>query len=175
MPRPDIDAGRIGGTDKSRPAQAEATGIAVVQCRAWLKWAAAQVDACLASDNLARSQLLAALADVLSPAPPGGGGNGQMEAVVIAAQAHDRATQGLSHVADALRALEAQLGDAERADSAESWRMLRETQIREFSMAQERALFARMVAHEGESTHEADIDPEETVELFSIEPGLHEP
>ena len=184
MPRPEFDADRMDGTDKSRPAQPEATGIAAVQCRAWLKWAAAQVDECLAGDNLARSQLLAALADVLSPgptrsgsepAPSGDGGNGQMEAVVIAVQAHDRATQGLSHVADALRALEAQLADAERADSAESWRMLRETQIRAFSMAQERALFARMVAHEGESTHEADIDPEETVELFTLEPGLHEP
>jgi len=164
MPRPDIDAGRSSATDKSRPAQPEAAGIAVEQCRAWLNWAAAQVDECLAGDNLARSQLLAALADVL-PAPTGSGAalapsgdgvSGRMEAVVIAVQAHDRATQGLSHVADALRALHAQLGDAERVDSADSWRVLREAQIRAFSMAQERALFARLVAGGDDGRLDAD-------------------
>ncbi len=184
MPQPDIKAGRIAATDKPRPRQPEPTGIAVEHCRAWLNWAAVQVDACLASDHVASGQMLAALADALGPAqtrsgaalaPAGDATGEQMAAVVIAVQAHDRVMQGLTHVADSLRALHSLLGDAERADSAESWRMLRETQIRAFSMAQERALFARMVAHEGESTHEADIDPEETVELFTIEPGLHEP
>jgi hypothetical protein len=53
--------------------------------------------------------------------------------------------------------------------------MLRETQYRAFSMAQERALFARMVADEGESTRAAETDPEETVELFAIDPGLDRP
>ena len=183
MPRPDIGAGRSSATDKSRPAQPEAAGIAVEQCRAWLNWAAAQVDECLASDNLARSQLLAALADVLPPptrsgaalAPPGDGVIGPMGAVVIAVQAHDRATQGLSHVAESLRALRAQLGDAERVDSADSWRALREAQIRAFSMAEERALFARLVAGGEDGRLDADMESEGTVELFTIDTGLHEP
>jgi hypothetical protein len=184
MPRPDIEACRMGATEQSRSAQPEATGIALEQCRSWLIWAAAQIDACLASDEPASAQMLAALADALSPARTrsgsgptlaGDAAGGQMTAVVIAVQAHDRVMQGLTHVADSLRALHAQLGDAERADSAESWRTLRKTQIRAFTMAQERALFARMVAHEGESAHESHMDPEETVELFAIEPGLHEP
>jgi hypothetical protein len=184
MPPPELRAGRSGETDEPRPAQPVGTGVAVEQCRTWLNWAAAQVDACLTSDSLASSQLLAALADALGPAQPRSGSapapaddavSGKMSAVVIAVQAHDRVMQGLTHVAESLRALHAQLGDARRADSAESWRMLRETQYRAFSMAQERALFARLVAHEGEGTREAEIDPEDTVELFAIDPGLHEP
>jgi hypothetical protein len=183
MPRPDIDACRSGATDKSRPAQPEPSGIAVEQCRAWLNWAAAQVDECLASDNLARSQLLAALADVLpaptrsgaAPTSSGDGVIGPMEAVVIAVQAHDRATQGLSHVAESLRALHAQLGDTERVDSADSWRVLREAQIRAFSMAEERALFARLVAGGEDGRLDADMESEGTVELFTIDSGLHEP
>jgi len=184
MPRPDIDAGRIGATDKPGTARPEAAGIAVEQCRVWLNWAAAQVDECLAGDNRARSQLLTALADVLGPAPtrsgtalaPSGDGvSGPMEAVVIAAQAHDRATQGLSHVADSLRALHAHLGDAERADSADSWRVLRDAQIRAFSMAQERALFVRLVAGGDDGGLDADMESEGTVELFTIDSGLHEP
>jgi hypothetical protein len=183
MPRPDIDRGRIDAADKSHSAQPEGTGIAVEQCRAWLNWAAAQVDECLASDNLARSQLLAALADVLPApagpgaalAPSGDGVSGPMEAVVIAVQAHDRATQGLSHVADSLRALHVQLGDARRADSPDSWRVLRDSQIRAFSMAQERALFARLVAGGEDGRLDADMESEGTVELFTIDSGLHEP
>jgi hypothetical protein len=181
MPRPDIEAGRGSATDKPRPAQPEAAGIAVEQCRAWLNWAAAQVDECLASDNLARSQLLAALADVLPAtgsgaalAPSGDGIDGPMEAVVVAVQAHDRATQGLSHVADSLRALHAQMGDAERVDSADSWRVLREAQISAFTMAQERALFARLVAGGEAGRVDADMESEGTVELFTIDSGLHE-
>lgn len=184
MPRSDIGAGCIAAADESRPAQSEDTGIAVEQCRAWLNWAAAQVEECLASDNLARSQLLAALTEVLSPgparsdaasAPSGDGASGPMEAVVIAVQAHDRATQGLSHVADSLRALRAQLGDAKCADSAESWRALRDTQIRAFSMAQERALFARLVAGDDDGRLDAEMETEGTVELFTIDPGPHDP
>jgi hypothetical protein len=127
--------------------------------------------------------LLAALGDAIGPAQPQSGSapapadsvSGKMSAVIIAVQLHDRVMQGLTHVAESLRALHAQLGDARRADSAESWRMLRETQYRAFSMAQERALFARMVADEGESTRAAETDPEETVELFAIDPGLDRP
>jgi len=184
MPQPDVKAGRIAEADKPRSGQPEAAGVAMEHCRTWLNWAAVHIDGCLANDKLASGQMLAALADALgpaqtrsgaAPAPAGDPAGGRIAAVVIAVQAHDRVIQGLTHVADSLRALHSLLGDAERADSAESWRLLRETQIRAFSMAQERALFARLVAQEGESTHEAESDPEETVELFAIDPGLHEP
>jgi hypothetical protein len=183
MPPPEFRSGRPGETDEPHSAQPEATGFAVEQCRAWLNWAAAQVDASLTSDSLASAQLLAALADALGPAQPQSGSapapadsvSAKMSAVIIAAQSHDRVMQALTHVAESLRALHAQLGDARRADSAESWRMLREAQYRAFSMAQERALFARMVADGGESTRAAETDPEETVELFAIDPGLDRP
>jgi hypothetical protein len=98
-----------------------------------------------------------------------------MAAVIIAVQSHDRVMQGLTHAAESLRGLQALLGDARRADSAEAWRMLRETQLRAFSMPQERALFTSMVAPEGESPREADLDPQETVELFVADHGLFEP
>ncbi len=181
MPQPEFNAGRIGALDEPRPAQPEAPGVAVEQCRAWVSWAAAQVDACLTSDNLASGQLLAALAGALGPPQPRGGSapagdtvNEKMSAVIVAAQSHDRVMQGLTHVVESLRALHEQLGDPRRADSAESWRALRERQFRAFSMAQERALFARMVAHEDEATREAEMNPEETVEMFSIDHGLYE-
>jgi hypothetical protein len=185
MPLPEFQAGRIGETDEPRSAQSVASAVAVEQCRTWLNWAAAQIDACLASDSLASGQMLEALAEAMGPAQPRSGAapsptedsvSAKMSAVIIAVQSHDRVMQGLTHVAEALRALHAQLGDAPRADSAESWRALGEKQYRTFSMAQERALFARMVAHEGESTRETEMDPEETVELFAIDdPGLHQP
>jgi hypothetical protein len=184
MPLPEFQADGIGGTGEPRSAHSVAAGAAVEHCRTWLNWAAAQIEACLTSDSLASSQMLAALADALGPAQPRSGPppapsddsvSGKMSAVIVAVQAHDRVMQGLTHVAESLRALHAQIGDSRRADSAESWRVLRETQYRAFSMAQERALFARMVAHEGESTRAAEVDPEETVELFAIDPGLHEP
>ena len=181
MPQPEFNAGRIGATDEPRPAQPEAPGLAVEQCRAWVNWAAAQVDACLALDNQASGQLLAALADALGPAqvhpgsaPAGEGASEKMSAVIIAAQSHDRVMQGLTHVGESLRALHEQLGDPRRADSAESWRVLREKRYRAFSMAQERALFARMVAHGDDAAREADMDPEETVEMFTIDHGLYE-
>ena len=59
-----------------------------------------------------------------------------------------------------------------RANSADAWRTLRDTQFRAFSMAQERALFARMVAHEDEIGTEAELTPEDTVELFTGDHGL---
>lgn len=179
MPSSEIDAGSIGAADAPGRVLSEATGVAVQQCRAWLNWAAAQIDVCLANDDLASNQLLAALADVVGPAHTRSGPapasasasagetiDEKLSAVIIAVQAHDRVRQGLTHVVDSLRALHAQLGDAERADSAESWQMLGETRMREFSMAQERALFARLVAHGG-GKRESHIDTEETVELFA--------
>jgi hypothetical protein len=41
-------------------------------------------------------------------------------------------------------------------------------------MAQERALFTRMVARE-DGACEAEADEEGTVELFAIDPGLEQP
>jgi hypothetical protein len=184
MPQPEFQAGRIGAIDEPRSARPEAIGFAAEQCRAWLNWAAAQIDVCLTSDSLASGQMLAALAEALGAvhprpgfalAPAGDTVDVKMSAVIIAVQSHDRVMQGLTHVAESLRALHVQLGDPRRADSAESWRTLRETQIRAFSMAQERALFARMVAHEGESTLESDMDPEDTVELFTIDESPRAP
>jgi hypothetical protein len=184
MPLPEFQAAGIGETEEPRAAQPVATGIAAEHWRSWLNWAAAQVDACLTSDSLASSQLLAALADALGPAQPhpapvpatsSESVIGKMSAVIIAVQSHDRVMQGLTHVAESLRALHAHLGDARHADSAESWRMLREKQYRAFSMAEERALFARLVAHAGEIAREPDLTPEDTVELFTIDHGRIEP
>jgi hypothetical protein len=180
---PEFQAGRSGETGEAHSAQPAAAGVAVQQCRTWLDWAAAQIDACLVRDSLASGQMLAALADALGPAQPhaepaaaptDASVNEKMSAVIIAVQSHDHVMQGLTHVAESLRALHAQLGDARRADSAESWRTLRETQYRAFTMAQERALFTRMVAHEGGAC-EAEADEEGTVELFAIDPGLEQP
>jgi hypothetical protein len=183
MPPPELKARRIDVIDDSRSAQPEAAGVAVEQCRVWLNWAAAQVDACLSSDNQGSDQLLAALADLLGAvqlpsgsahAMPSDAVSAKMSAVIIAVQSHDRVMQGLTHVAESLRALHEHLGDARRADSDESWRMLRETQFRAFTMAQERALFARMVDHGDASRREA-VNPEETVEMFTTGQGPYEP
>jgi hypothetical protein len=184
MPSPELQAGCGGETGETRSAQPAASGVAVEQCRTWLDWAAAQIDACLIRDSLASRRMLAALADALGPvepraepvpAPAGDSVNEKMSAVIMAVQSHDHVMQGLTHVAESLRALHAQLGDTQRADSPESWRMLRETQYRAFTMARERALFTRMVAQEGVGAREAETDEEGTVELFAIDPGLEQP
>jgi hypothetical protein len=138
----EIKAGSVGATVRPNPAQPEAGGVAVEQCRAWLSWAVAQVDACLISDKLASAQVLAAIGDVLAPprvpagsAPaPAGDADGKMSAVIIAVQSHDRVMQGLAHV-------------------------------------------ARMLAMSDNATQEAgeaDVDSEGTIELFTIDPDLHE-
>jgi hypothetical protein len=160
------------------------TGVAAAQCRDWLQWAAAQIDACVASDALAMNQLLASLADLMGSAPraaavtPHDPANAQLSAVIMAVQAHDRVMQGLVHVQESLRALQAQLGDARHADSADSWRELREKQYKAFSMPEERLLFARMVAHgdEDEAWRKAGRIPVEAgaVELFTTDDGLFE-
>jgi hypothetical protein len=184
MPPPEFRANRLDAADGARLPPPETAGVAVQHCRAWLNWAAAQVDACLTSDSQASSELLAALTELLDPAQQRSGSahapaadavSGKMSAVIIAVQSHDRIMQGLTHVAESLRALHALLGDAGRADSAESWRTLREAQFRAFSMAQERSLFTRLVAHENESMREADLDAEDTVELFAADHGLIDP
>jgi hypothetical protein len=184
MPPLEVQSTCPGAAEVAHPTQSAASRVAVEHCRVWLNWAAAQVDACLARDNTASGELLAALSQLLGPAPQlagsgtapaGGAAHERTAAVIIAVQSHDRVMQGLTHAAESLRALHALLGDARRADSADAWRALRETQLRAFSMAQERALFTSMVAPEGENLGEADLDPQETVELFVADRGLFEP
>jgi hypothetical protein len=160
------------------------TGVAAAQCRDWLRWAEAQIDACVVSDALSMNELLAALAQLLGSAPraaavtPHDPASAPLSAVVMAVQAHDRVMQGLVHVKESLRALQAQLGDARHADSADSWRELREQQYRTFSMPEERQLFARLVAHqdEDEAWRKAGRIPMEAaaVELFTTDDGQFE-
>ena len=102
-----------------------------------------------------------------------------ISAVVVAVQSHDRVMQRLTHVSQSLRRLKEHLGDAGRVQSAESWRMLRENQLRAFSMAEERALFLRIAAHRDltgqEPAPEGTTDPEETIEIFLPERGHGQP
>jgi hypothetical protein len=152
--------------------------IAFEHCRAWLEWAAAQVDVCLADDKPACDELLVSLAELLGPAADSTVAQ-KMSAVVVAVQSHDRVMQRLTHVSQSLRRLKEHLGDAGRVQSAESWRMLRENQLRAFSMAEERALFLRIAAHRDltgqEPAPEGTTDPEETIEIFLPERGHGQP
>src|SRR5277367_1766484 len=79
--------------------QPEFNGGSVEHCRVWLNWAAAQVDACIANDQLATEQLLASLGDFLGQAQPRSGAapapadddiGGKLSAVIMAVQSHDR-------------------------------------------------------------------------------------
>jgi hypothetical protein len=183
MAQSEFQSGRSGATDGSTPAQSESARAAVEHCRVWLNWAAEQIDASLASDNMASGQLLVSLAALLgssqrsqtAPAPANDDVGGKMSAVIVAVQSHDRVMQGLAHVAQSLRALHWQLGNAQSAQSAESWRMLRENQFHAFSMAEERELFARLVAGEHQSTLDIAANRADSPELFTTAPGLHEP
>jgi hypothetical protein len=151
--------------------------IAFEHCRAWLEWAAAQVDVCLADDKPACDELLGSLANLLGPAADSTVGQ-NMSAVVVAVQSHDRVMQRLTHVSQSLRRLKEHLGDAGRVQSAESWRMLRENQLRAFSMAEERALFLSIAANsnpEETADREETAAPEETVEIFLPERGHGQP
>jgi hypothetical protein len=183
MSLPDLNNGGVSGIEDSIPAPSESTSVAVQQCRLWLNWAAAQVDACLNSDGLANEQLLASLADLFGPQQSGSGSPSgpasdasscKMSAVVVAVQSHDRVMQGLTHVAESLRLLREHLGDSGGAESADSWRMLREKQSRAFSMAEERALFTRLVAGEYDNRREAAPDAGDIPELFINDLGLFE-
>jgi hypothetical protein len=158
--------------------------MALQHCRVWLKWAAAHLEECLTRDSLANGDLLHAVAEMLGSQQPDTAAPStlradstgrQMAAVVVAVQSHDRVIQGLAHVAGSLHALHAQLGDARLANSADAWRTLRDTQFRAFSMAEERALFARMVAPGDGAEPEAELTPDDTVELFTGSHGLVEP
>jgi hypothetical protein len=181
---PESKTGGCGATGEPSSAPAESSGLAVSQCREWLQWAAAQVDACVANDKLAMNELLASLADLMATprvettTPHDAAANGKLSAVIMAVQAHDHVMQGLIHVTESLRALQMLLGDARHAARADSWRMLREQQFRTFSMAEERALFARMVAHEDEDEAWRRVGriPVEAaaVELVTTDDGLFE-
>ena len=151
-----------------------AEGIAVEHCRAWLEWAAVQVDRCLADDKQACDQLLRSLGEMLEATSAAAGINQCMSEVVVAVQSHDRIMQRLTHVSESLRLLHEHLGDAHRAQSPDSWRQLREQQLRAFSMAEERALFSRIVA-QTEGGREIAAAPDESVELFMFENGLDQP
>lgn len=146
-----------------------AAGFAVENCRAWLEWAAVQVERCLADDEPACAQMLRSLGEMLEPAPAASGDQ-RMSEVVIAVQTHDRIMQRLTHVSESLRMLHEHLGDAQGAQSLESWRTLRERQLRAFSMAEERALFCQMVAPEQDG-REMAAKPDESVELFASADG----
>jgi hypothetical protein len=172
MPLPDP------GVNRERAADT-----AVEHVRTWLAWAATQVELCLADDKPACDQLLESIADILEPsalrgscAEPAGDSpaSDKMAAVIVAVQSHDRIMQQLAHVRDSLRVLHEYLGDAQRAQSAESWRALRQRQLREFSMADERALFTRLVAHEDAGWREPAMNPEETIELFAAQDGVEQ-
>jgi hypothetical protein len=161
VPQPECP---IAGGDR-----ASGEGFAAEQCRAWLDWAATQVDESLARDATACDHLLAALNDLMGTPPADEGIGRKMSAVIVAVQGHDRVMQGLAHVAQSLRALHRHLGDARCAQSAEAWRTLREQQMRTFSMAEERVLFARMVADD--LRENAAENPDDSVVLFGAEYG----
>jgi hypothetical protein len=153
--------------------------ITLENCRAWLEWAAAQVDACLADDEPACDQLLASLAQLLGPAVLEAESE-TMSAVVVAVQSHDRVMQRLTHVSQSLRRLQEHLGDADCARSADSWRMLRENQLQDFTMAEERALFLRIAARSDVTGRELaanlqEADPEDAIEIFRPEHSLGQP
>jgi hypothetical protein len=180
MPQPDsAAAGGDCAGGMARTAKSDATGFAAEQCRAWLAWAATQVDLSLVSDATACSQLLASLDDLMGLTRLGGASPAdeavgrKMSAVIVAVQGHDRVMQGLTHVAQSLRALHRHLGDARSADSSDAWRRLRELQMQTFSMAEERVLFARMLAHDW--CENAAENPDDAVELFAMEPGSADP
>jgi hypothetical protein len=171
MPQPELTA---LGEDCPAGGPPSDAGFAAEQCRSWLWWAAAQLDTSLASDAAACNHLLASLNDLMERAQTGSEAGvspaddaigRKMAAVIVAVQGHDRVMQGLTHEAQSLRAVHRQLGDARCADSTEAWRLLRDQQMRSFSMADERTLFARMVA--GDSCHDARTHPDDTVELFA--------
>jgi len=152
----------------------ESGGIAMEHCLAWLEWAAVQVDRSLADDKPACDQLLRSLREMLEPASTATSIDQRMSDVVVAVQSHDRVMQCLTHVSESLRMLREHLRDARRAQSPDSWRQLRERQMRAFSMAEERALFTRIVAPD-EGGREIALSPDETVELFVAEDGLDHP
>jgi hypothetical protein len=97
----------------------------------------------------------------------------QISAVVVAVQSHDRLVQQLVHVAETLGALHEHLGDAGRAVSPEAWGALRATRLRAFSMAEERELFAGIVAG-GADAGRPGAHSRDEVELFEAASGAEE-
>jgi hypothetical protein len=153
----------------------ESDGIALQHCRAWLAWAAVQVDQCLADDKPACDQLLRSLREMLERASAATSIDQSTSEVVVAMQSHDRVMQRLTHVSESLRMLHEHLGDARRAQSPDSWRQLHEQQVRAFSMAEERALFTRIVAPDEGGGREIAAGSGDSVEPFLFEDGLEQP
>ena len=158
---------------------------AMEHCRAWLDWAATQVDLCLyGKTRPACNRLLESLTAALVPqTPPRAATEAAGEKPMSQKNGRRRRRSPIPRPRDAtahprsgcLRLLHAHLGDANRAESGESWVRLREMQMGEFTMAEERALFSRLVAHEEKDWLEVTVHPDETVELFIPEAGLKQP
>jgi hypothetical protein len=165
-----------GRSAQGQSAERASAAPAVQQCRAWIDWAATQVEVCLAGDSAASEQLVAALDAMLRSARRRSAATADLAAsdtieqktaaAVIAIQSHDRLVQQLTHVADALRALHEQLGDERRTESVEAWYDLREKQLRAFSMTEERVLFAHMVAGGAGREHAIAVNSDDDVEMF---------
>lgn len=146
--------------------------------RAWLAWAAAQIDASLTRDRGAMENLVTAvlviieeLHNAMSLVSTGGRPTSELDriashaaAMVVAVQSHDCLAQQLSHVADALRSLAA----IAPAPSESDWAALRRRQWQRFSMPEERELFQRMVPDVGGGDRPAASDTcgQPSVELF---------
>jgi len=147
----------------------EAPGYANEQCRAWLRWSAAQIEACLNGDLAARDRLLVSLGEILLPTSGSvpEAVSAEKAAVIVAVQSHDRLTQTLNHVVQSLRALHDQMGDPCCAGSPESWRALRDSRLRAFSMREERALFVALLAQQDERAADDEMNADHSVELFT--------
>lgn len=142
--------------------------LAAHHCGAWLDWAAADIDACLTENDAWTGEVLGALGARMDALPA--------EAVVVAVQSHDRVTQRLTHLAEALRALRAQLMDAGSCTSGDSWERLRDRQLSSFSMADERILFRRLVpAADEPGDHDDPSDAADGIEMFDLEGGATRP
>jgi hypothetical protein len=161
------DRSEVGDAPTSTPI--EASGYATEQCRAWLRWSAAQIEACLNGELAARDRLLVSLGEVLltTSGSLAEAVSAEKSAVIVAVQSHDRLTQTLNHVVQSLRALHEQMGDPCCAGSPESWRALRDSRLRAFSMREERALFVALVAQQDQRAAEGDMNADHGVELFT--------
>jgi hypothetical protein len=169
MHPPDCQVSAIGVTGESPASPTASDAYAAEQCRAWLNWSAAQIEVSLNADAAANDQLLVSLTEILraEAASAPDAVCGTMSAVIVAVQFHDRLMQSLRHVAQSLRALHEHIGDPGRAGSAESWRVLRDRQFHAFSMSEERALFAALVAHQDERRPEAGLSSDIFGVLFA--------
>ena len=148
---------------------------------AWVDWAAAQIRASLALDHEAMTSLLTAIRTIttvvadaatqsssigqpISPLEPI---ERQADRVIAALQSHDRLSQQLSHVADALQLL-GSMAAMVPAPTESDWQAFRQRQLQAFSMREERELFRCMLPERpgDDSAAAADGSPTCAVELF---------